>query len=108
GDLPAALDLYTSALRLIDQLLKEQPENAIWQRERDAMYDRLGWVTGHPQYLNLGDRKAAAEWAQKLVSPDAQRLAEADPQNIRARFEVGEATAALGAVLRESDPARSE
>ena len=108
GDLSAALDFYTNALRLIDQLLKQQPENATWQRERYAMYDRLDWVTGHPQYLNLGDRKGAAVWAQKLVSPDAERLAAADPENIRARFELGEATAALGAVLRESDPARSE
>jgi tetratricopeptide (TPR) repeat protein len=108
GDLSAALDFYTNALGLIDQLLKQQPENATWQRERDAMYDRLGWVTGHPQYLNLGDRKAAAVWARKLVSPDAERLAEADPENVRARFEVGEASAALGAILRESDPLRSQ
>jgi tetratricopeptide (TPR) repeat protein len=107
GDLSGALDLYMNALRLIEQLLAEQPENGVWSRERDAMYDRLSWVTGHPQYLNLGDRKAAAGWLQKLVE-DAERLAAADPNNIRARFELGEATAASAAVTRESNPARAE
>jgi tetratricopeptide (TPR) repeat protein len=108
GDLSGAQSFFLDALRLIEQLLEEQPQNGVWQRERYAIYDRLNWVTGHPQYLNLGDRKGAAVWAQKLVSPDAERLAAADPDNIRARFELGEATAGLAAVTRESNPTGAE
>ena len=59
GNLPAAFDLVLSALRLIEQLLEQQPENGVWKRERDVVYDRLGWVTGHPQYINVGDRNRA-------------------------------------------------
>jgi serine/threonine-protein kinase len=108
GDLSRAKDFFLDGLRLIEQLLQEQPQNGVWQRERYAMYDRLNWVTGHPQYINLGDRKGAAVWARKLVSPDAERLAAVDPDNIRARFELGEATAGLAAVIRESDPVGAE
>lgn len=71
------------------------------------MYDRLGWVTGHPQYPNLGDRKAAASWARKLVG-DPEKLHVADPADVRAKFQLGEATAALASITRESDPNGSE
>jgi hypothetical protein len=43
----------------------------------------------------------------KLIR-DAEQLSAADPKNFRARFELCEATAALAAVTRESDTARSE
>src|SRR5262249_36173947 len=108
GDLSGAQTFFLDALQLLDQLLGEQPQNAIWQRERYPIYDRLNWVPGRPQYLNLGDRKGAAVWAQKLVSPDAERLAAADPDTLRARFEVGEANAGLAAATRESNPAGAE
>jgi serine/threonine-protein kinase len=49
---------------MIEQLLSGQPGNAVWKRERGAFYDRLGWVTGHPQYFNIGDRNAAAGWEE--------------------------------------------
>jgi tetratricopeptide (TPR) repeat protein len=107
GNLSGALDLFQNELRLIEQLLEVDPGNVVWKRERDATYDRLGWVTGHPQYPNLGDRKAAASWAQKLVS-DAEKLQVADPDNVRAKFELGEATAALASTTRESDPTHAE
>jgi tetratricopeptide (TPR) repeat protein len=107
GDLPGALTYLQNALRLIEQLLQVDPASGVWKRERDAMYDRLGWVTGHPQYINLGDRTAAAGWARKLVN-DAEKLQAVDPDNVRARFELGEATAALAATTRESDPGQAE
>uniref|UniRef100_Q021H2 Serine/threonine protein kinase with TPR repeats n=1 Tax=Solibacter usitatus (strain Ellin6076) TaxID=234267 RepID=Q021H2_SOLUE len=107
GNLSGALAFLQNALRLIEQLLEVDPDSGVWKRERDAMYDRLSWVTGHPQYINLGDRTAAAGWAQKLVS-DAEKLQLADPDNVRARFELGEATAALAATTRESDPNHAE
>ena len=106
GNLSAALEFFQNALRLIEQLLQVDPGNGVWKRERDATYDRLSWVTGHPQYPNLGDRQAAAGWAQKLVN-DAETLQAADAANVRARFELGEATAALASTLRESDPTRA-
>jgi uncharacterized membrane protein YccC len=64
-------------------------------------------VTGHPQHFNLGDPRAAANWLQKLVD-DFERLLADDPNNLRARFDVSEATAELAAVHREFDPKRAE
>ena len=64
-------------------------------------------MSGHPQYLNLGDRKAAAGWLQREFG-EAERMLAADPNDARARFELSEATAQLAAVLRESDPSRAE
>ncbi len=107
GDLSQALDNEFGALRIIEQLLEEQPENAIWRRERGISWERVGVVTGHPQYLNLGDRKAATGWLQRGLG-DCKQLLAADPNNLRALFDLSEAMAELAAVRRESDPHRAE
>jgi len=107
GDLTAALGLFSSALSLDEQLLAKQPDNVVWKRERFIYYERLGWVTGHPQYFNLGDRKQAAAWMRKQVAA-AEPLFTADQADLRARFDLSEALAELGAVTRESDPAGAE
>ncbi len=107
GDLPQALENQLGTLQILEQLLEEQPENAEWTRERGVYWERLGIMTGHPQHLNLGDRQAALGWFQKYVVL-FERLLAADPNNLRARFDLSEATAELAAVKRESDPKRAE
>jgi len=107
GDLSQALEQFLGALRIAEELLKEQPENAVWRREVTVHWERVGGVSGHPQHPNLGDRKSAAGWFEKMAADMEQMLA-ADPSNLRARFDLSEATAELAAALRESDPARAE
>jgi tetratricopeptide (TPR) repeat protein len=107
GDLAGSLDNYLGALRIIEKLLEEQPENGVWAKDRDTCWEHIGNVSGHPQKLNLGDRKAAAGWLQRSAS-DVERLLAADPNDLRARFNLSEVTAELAAVLRESDPHRAE
>ncbi len=106
GDLSQALENGLGAIRILEQLLKEQPENAVWGRERGLCWEIMGVVSGHPQHFNLEDRKAAAGWFQKFVDV-FERLLAADPNNLRARFDLSEATAELAAVHRESDPNRA-
>jgi serine/threonine protein kinase len=107
GDLPQALEHEIGALRIIERLLEEQPGNAVWRRERTAAWEMIGQVSGHPQYFNLGDRKAAAGWLQRAMGEEEQTFA-ADPTNAHARYELSEITADLAAVHRESDPNRAE
>ena len=107
GDLSQALEFQLSIIRILDQLLKEQPENAVWERERSICWEVIGLVSGHPQHFNLGDRKSAAGWLKKFLDFD-ERLIAADSNNLRARFELSEATAEFAAVHRESDPHRAE
>jgi tetratricopeptide (TPR) repeat protein/predicted Ser/Thr protein kinase len=107
GDLTGALDSMRGGLRITEQLLEEHPENAVWRRDQGIFWEQIGNVTGHPQQFNLGDQKAAAGWLQRFAD-DSERLSAADPNNLRARFDLSEATAELAAVHRESDPERAE
>ena len=107
GDLPQALEHQLDALRIIEQLLQAQPENAVWSQWRGLIYESIGLVSGHPQKFNLGDRKAAAGWFQKLEDTN-ERLSAADPNNASLLYNVSESTAELAAVHRESDPNRAE
>src|SRR5207302_1810223 len=107
GDLSAALESMLTALRMIEKLLEEQPDNEVWRTRRSDICERIGTITGHPQYFSLGDRKAAAVWLQRVVD-DYERLLTADSQDHLLQFELSEATADLGAVTGESDPARAE
>ena len=107
GDLLGARNDLLEGLGIIEQLLKEQPENAVWMRDQAVFWERIGLVTGHPQYLNLQDPKTAAGWLQKVVS-NLERLLAADPNNLRAQFDLGDATAELAAVYGQFDPHRAE
>jgi eukaryotic-like serine/threonine-protein kinase len=107
GDLLGARDDFFEGLRLIEQLLKEQPENASFVRDQAVFWERIGLLLGHPQFLNLREPRPAEEWMQKVVS-NLERLLAADPNNLRARFDLGDATAELAATYSEPDPGRAE
>jgi len=107
GDLPQALHHQLGALGMLEELLKEQPENAVWRRERTRFWQHIGLVSGHPQYFNLGDRRAAVGWLQRDLT-EGERLLARDSHDVRTRFDLSERTAQLAAVYRESDPNRAE
>jgi len=107
GDLLGARDDLLDGLRIIELLLKEEPQNAVWMRDQAVFWERIGIVSGHPQYLNLQDPQAAAGWLQKVVDT-LERLLAADQNNLRARFDLGDATAELAAVYSELDPHYAE
>jgi serine/threonine-protein kinase len=107
GDLGQAQSALFEATSTLDALLKQEPDNAVWKRERSALDERIGMVAGHPQYFNLGDSKTATRFFERLVA-DQERLLAVDPNNTRAREDLSEAYADLAASLRDSDPPRAE
>jgi eukaryotic-like serine/threonine-protein kinase len=107
GDLDESLRLQLQTIRKMEELLREHPDNVDWQQQMAICYERAGLVSGHPMYINLGDRAAAANWFEKEVSI-FERLATADSNDMRVQFDLSEALAELASAVRESDPAYAE
>jgi tetratricopeptide (TPR) repeat protein len=75
GNLAAALATYQDAEALADHLAKSSPDNAGWQRDLSASYDRVGNV-----HLAQGDLAGALKsYRHGLVI--RERLARSDPGN---------------------------
>jgi len=106
GDLPQARETFLQALAMFKDAIAEDPANADWDRERLVIMERLGLVSGEPDYFNLGDRPAAVEWLQKYVSECEQRVA-ADSRDQRARFDLSQSLAELAGAYRDADPPRA-
>jgi eukaryotic-like serine/threonine-protein kinase len=107
GDLNTARSLMLNSIQMFDELTHQAPDNAEWRTQEMVDWERMGVLSGHPDFFNLGDRKSAAEWFQKTIQQCERNLA-ADPQDVRARFELSESLGELAAVTRDSDPRRSE
>jgi serine/threonine protein kinase len=107
GDLNAARTTLLDSLAIFKQFLNTDPNNAEWRTQESISCERMGLVSGHPDFFNLGDRRAAAVWFRKIVQGNEQNLA-ADPKDVRAQFELSEDVGELAAVYRDSDPPRSE
>ncbi len=107
GDLTGARDTFLQALAMFKEAIAMDPTNADWDRERLLIIERLGVVSGDPDYLNLGDRSAAVEWLQRLVSECEQRVT-ADARDQRARFDLSQALSELASAYRDADPQRAE
>jgi serine/threonine protein kinase len=107
GDLNAAHTTLLDSLAIFKELLNTDPNNAEWRTQESVDWERMGLVSGHPDFFNLGDRRAAAAWFRQNVLEDEQNLA-ADPKDVRAQFELSEAVGELAAVYRDSDPPHSE
>jgi serine/threonine protein kinase len=103
GDLDAARNALLQSLAIFKDLLASNPENAEWRTQEIIDWERMGLVSGHPDFFNLGDRKAAAGWFQKLKRESEKNLA-ADPKDVRAKFNLSECVGDLAAVYRDSDP----
>jgi eukaryotic-like serine/threonine-protein kinase len=107
GDLNTARSTLLDSLAVFKDVMNQDPNNAQWRTQELIAWERMGLVSGHPDFFNLGDRKAAAEWFSKLMQ-QVERNVAADPKDVRARFDLSEAVAELAAVYRDFDPRRSE
>ena len=107
GDLNTARKILLDSLKIFQDLRVQEPNNAEWRTQEIVDWDRMGLLSGHPDFFNLGDRKTAAKWFQKVVLQSQQNLDE-DPKDMRARFDLSESIAELAAVYRDSEPRRSE
>jgi serine/threonine protein kinase len=107
GDLDAARNTLSDSLAIFKESLHTDPNNAEWRTQELVDWERMGLVSGHPDFFNLGDRQAAATWFSKVVQRAERNLA-ADPKDVRAQFELSEGVGELAAVYRDSDPPRSE
>ena len=99
--------MFLQALSMFKDAMAQGPANADWDRERLLVMERLGIVSGDPDYFNLGDRSAAVEWLQKYVKECEQRVA-ADSSDQRARFDLSQSLAELASAYRDDDPPRAE
>ena len=106
GDLNAARNILLESLKIFEDLSVQEPNNAEWHTQEMVGWERMGLLSGHPDFFNLGDRKTAAQWFQKLILRAERNFAK-DPKDIRARFILSEAIGELAAVYRDSEPHRS-
>jgi serine/threonine protein kinase len=107
GDLHGARETLLQSLAMLKEALARDPANADGDRERALILERLGVVSGEPDYFNLGDRVAGADWLQKFVNECEQRFA-ADPSDVRARADLSQSLAELAGVYRTFEPLRAE
>jgi eukaryotic-like serine/threonine-protein kinase len=107
GDLSGARSTLLDSLAIFKDLINKDPSNADWQIQESVDWERMGLLSGHPDFFNLGDRKAAALWFAKFVQ-QLERNVAADPKDARAKFGLSEAVGDLAAVYRYSSPIRSE
>jgi serine/threonine protein kinase len=80
GDLRAAFEHARGAIAIHEPLAASQPSSTARQRELLNSYERLSFVAGNPDFLNLGDLATAREYNRKVVAI-AAALQEADPNN---------------------------
>jgi serine/threonine protein kinase/tetratricopeptide (TPR) repeat protein len=106
GNLTAARDTLLQALDKIKQAMALDPANADGDRERVLILERLGLVSGDPDYFNLGDQHAATDWLYKDVQECEHRVT-ADPRDQRAQLDLGQALAELAGAYRDVEPQKA-
>lgn len=106
GNLPAAREEFEKTLASARERARDNPNAAAAQRDVYLMLDRLATVLGHPDYPNLGEPEAAVKLYDEAVAT-AERIAAADPQDMRARRDLAEMHASRAATWRTLDPDRS-
>lgn len=106
GNLTRAREIFQQALDRAKIVAAQNPTVAPAQRDVYIMYDRLGTITGHPDQPNLDDPAAAARFFDEGLA-QAEKVAAADPKDIRAKRDLAEMLSSLGTTLRDIDPPRS-
>ena len=106
GDLTAARDTLFQALDRIKQAMALDPANADGDRERLLVLERLGLVSGDPDYFNLGDQHAATDWLRQYVQECEHRVV-ADPRDQRAQSDLSQGFAELAGAYRDVDPQKA-
>ncbi|MGH9851442.1 MAG: protein kinase domain-containing protein [Blastocatellia bacterium] len=105
GDLMAAVESYRRALPIRETLNRKLPDNAVYRRELRVFYSWLANFLGNPYFLNLGAGGEALQYYLRAVKI-AEELAQADPKNSAAQFDLVVAYERLGDILSETEPKR--
>jgi tetratricopeptide (TPR) repeat protein len=103
GALNGALQNFVEQLRLLEQLVREHPENAAYRRALMLAHSHLGDVLGNPNYLNASDPAGAHAHYDKMLEI-AESLAAADRANKTAQMDLAQAHLRVGAVLEAGLP----
>jgi tetratricopeptide (TPR) repeat protein len=80
GDLAKAMDHARRAISIHEPLAAAQPASTTRQRELLNSYERLSYVAGNPDLVNLGDLAMALTYNRKVLAM-AEALEGADPNN---------------------------
>ncbi len=90
GDLHEAVEDYRNAIALREAVLQHNPSDVMLRRNLMISYGNLGGTLGNPLYLNLGDSAGAQENYGKALAI-ARELAQADPNNQLAQYDLANA-----------------
>lgn len=105
GDLLKALEHARTAIAIHEQLAAGQPSSTARQRELLNSYERLSYVAGNSDMLNLGDQATAYLYNRKVVAI-AEALQQADPNNTMASSDLVIAKRFACAFMPDLDAAR--
>jgi len=103
GDLQATMENYRKAVSIREELVRQHPDNTLFQRELALLYDWMGHYSGSPFKLNLCDRDAAEQYYRKCLAI-ASKLAAADPENAVAQMDLSFSYEHLADTLADSSP----
>lgn len=106
GNLAAARNEFQKCIERARAIAAANPDVVATKRDMFLMIDRLATVLGHPDHPNLDETAAAAALYDEAVAR-AQRVASADPSDVRARRDLAEMHASRAATLRKTAPARA-
>lgn len=107
GDLNTARQGMLDSHETFAAIIRQDPGNKDFVREQFSSDERIGLISGNPDFFNLGDRRTATEWLERMRS-SCERIRAADPNDVRAVTDLSDAFVDLAAVYRDSDPRRSE
>ena len=104
GDLDSAAATYLHLVEIRERMVHDSPQNVVYQRQLMIAYGHIGDVLGFRAGEHLGDFAGAAEVLRKAVTI-AQWLAQQDPSDEKARFDLASAELRFGTVLWEKGQA---
>ncbi len=94
--------VIAQALKHLDRLIEENPNDPALLREAADGYRRLGNVQGNPYYRNLGDLEGALKSHRKALAI-RERLWQANPTEAKAVRDLADSYRMAGAILANMD-----
>ena len=102
ADPEKAVEYFERSIRIREQFLELEPHNALVQRNLLVVYGNYATRLGVPWSSNLGRFAEARRYCEKSVAL-ARALADADPQDKTARFDLAEFLGRLGEIQPDPD-----
>lgn len=106
GDPKTAVAQYRKAIQLVEQLQRENPDDARIRRQVEVLHGMLGSYLGDPDYFHLGDR-AEAERELQLSYELAREMVDRDAKDALAEFDLALSHVRLAAFHEKSQPERA-